>query len=124
MPATLNPLLIRQRLGRKQWGVPERFGPDGWKFDHLHQPSRIIVSVAPQDDGVEWIHASMSHDNGGRIPTYEDLLDLHHAVFGAGWAYHVFAPRTEHVNIHEVLHLWGRLDGEPALPNFGRFGTI
>jgi hypothetical protein len=31
----------------------------------------------------------------------------------------VFAPPTDHVNIHEyALHLFGRLDGTPALPDF------
>jgi hypothetical protein len=37
----------------------------------------------------------------------------------------VFAPPSEHVNIHDhALHLWGRLDGARVLPDFGRFGTI
>ena len=53
------------------------------------------------------------------------LADLHAAVFGAGYAYQVFAPPSEHVNIHEfALHLWGRLDGRSALPEFGAGGSI
>jgi hypothetical protein len=37
----------------------------------------------------------------------------------------MFAPPAEHVNIHErALHLWGRVDGSPVMPNFGVYGTI
>jgi hypothetical protein len=54
------------------------------------------------------------------------LVMLHLGVFGRRrWAYQVFVPESEHVNIHpHALHLWGRADGTNALPNFGRFGTI
>jgi hypothetical protein len=53
------------------------------------------------------------------VPDYADLKLLHTAVFADGWAYQVFAPPVKHVNIHEhVLHLFGRLDGSPVLPDF------
>lgn len=94
--------------------------------------TRIIVSVAPYgdaevpeatQDAPMWVHASMHHHH--RVPTYDELSVLHTAVYGDGWAYTVFAPPDEHVNIHEhVLHLWGRLDGSRVLPNFGFAGTI
>lgn len=118
------PLMIRKKLGRKFWSIPEPFGPAGWRFDHLgDEPSSIIVSVCEWDDGIEWIHASISMRT--RMPQYSDLQHLHHAVFGDGYAYQVFAPARDHVNIHQhALHLWGRADGQPALPDFGRFGTI
>jgi hypothetical protein len=46
-------------------------------------------------------------------------------VFGHGWSYQVFAPPSQHVNIHEhALHLWGRVDGTNVLPSFGVLGTI
>ncbi|MCW2757013.1 MAG: hypothetical protein JWO46_759, partial [Nocardioidaceae bacterium] len=56
----------------------------------------------------------------------DDLVYLHHAVWGStGWSYQVFAPAEDHVNIHSfALHLWGHLDGSPALPNFGYMGSI
>ena len=87
------------------------------------EPASVIVTCAPQDDGLEWIHASISRDF---MPSYEDLVTLHTSVWkGRGWAYQVFAPASDHVNIHEfALHLWGRRDGQPALPNFGAGGTI
>jgi len=60
-----------------------------------------------------------------RMPSYNDLKRMHRGVFGDGHAYQVFAPAAEHVNIRSnALHIWGRLDGLPVLPNFGRLGTI
>lgn len=125
MSSHLDALVIRRRLGRERWGVPVPFGPDGWRLDSKDGTSRILVTVADDgEDGVQYVHASISHV--GTIPTYEDLKALHDAVWkGQGWAYQVFAPVTDHVNIHATaLHLWGRLDGAPLLPNWGRFGTI
>jgi hypothetical protein len=116
MTTSLNPLRIRRVLGRGNWITPQPFGPDGWSLMNFDGRSSVIVSCAPADDGNEWVHASIARD---QMPTYADLTLLHDAVFGTGWAYQVFAPPSDHVNIHEhALHLWGRLDGKPALPDF------
>ena len=116
-PTSLDALKIRRLLGRGNWSTPERFGPDGWRFIALDGSGSVIVTCAPQNDGHEWVHASVAWAD--HMPTYEDLKWLHAAVFGDGWAYQVFAPPRDHVNIHEyALHLWGRLDGTPALPDF------
>jgi len=84
---------------------------------------RVIVSTdelpatRPAGTLTVWIHASLSRPD--RMPDYEDLKHLHQAVFGDGWAYQVFAPPAEHVNGHETcLHLFGRADGLPVLPDF------
>lgn len=115
-PTSFDALGIRQRLGKLLWGVPHRFGPDGWMFDRAEHTGRIIVTCAPHE-GDDWVHASISYPT--RMPQYEDLKMLHQAVFGDSWAYQIFAPSSEHVNIHEfALHLWGRVDGKPGLPNF------
>jgi hypothetical protein len=115
-------LKVRARLGRKVWGVPATFGPDGWILDNMTGPGRIIITNAPADD-VEWLHASISWAD--HLPTYEELVSLHRAVWPNGWAYQVFAPPADHVNIHPyALHLWGRADGSAQLPAFGAFGTI
>lgn len=122
MPTTVSGLQLRRVLGRRDWSVPIRFGPDGWRLDSVDQTARVIVS-ADEFDGQEWIHASMSRAD--QVPTYEDLVLLHKAAFGDGWAYQVFAPAEHHINIHAyVLHLWGRADGKPTMPNFGEMGTI
>lgn len=119
---TIDPIALHRRLGRKTWAPPIPFGPDGCLIDSRDHKTRIIVTAADHDN-TEWIHASISHP--GHIPTYGELARLHQAVWGAGWAYQVFAPPADHVNIHaSALHLWGRLDGTAALPNFGVHGTI
>lgn len=115
-PTSLDPLGIRRLLGRSTWSAPRPFGPAGWYFDNRGERGRIIVTVDSRTDA-DWIHASLSWVD--RMPTYDDLKHLHAAVFGGGWAYQVFAPTADHVNIHSTaLHLFGRTDGAPVLPDF------
>lgn len=115
-PTTLDPLAIRRRLGRAAWSPPRRHGPDGWAYVRTDRTGSVIVSVA-EHDGHEWVHASIAYTH--RMPTYDDLKLLHRAVFGNGWAYQPFAPPSEHINIHNyALHLFGRVDHQPALPDF------
>lgn len=116
MGTSFDALKIRRKLGKFTWGPPRPFGPDGWVFGHAAGQGSVIITCAPHS-GEDWVHASMAFPT--RLPTYDDLKLLHRAVFGDGWAYQVFAPPSEHVNIHEhALHLFGRLDGKPALPDF------
>jgi hypothetical protein len=113
---SIDGLAVRAALGRRLWGPPTRFGPDGWSFVSLGAPGSTIVSCA-QIDGTEWLHASMAFQDW--MPSYEELKALHAAVF-RGYAYEVFAPRSAHVNLHRFArHLWGRSDGRPVLPEFG-----
>jgi hypothetical protein len=115
-PTNLNALAIRYRLGKSEWSVPKKFGIDGWMYVDYAKQGSIIVTVAPFDDG-EWVHASLSWND--HMPTYDDLRWLHAAVFQDRWAYQVFAPAPDHVNISEhALHLFGRLDGASVLPDF------
>lgn len=98
---SLRPLQIRQRLGRKFWSPPEPFGPAGWLLDTRpgQDSARIIVTSADWDHaGItrEWIHASISRP--ARMPDYDDLKLLHHAVWTDGYAYQVFARPSDHVN--------------------------
>ena len=118
MSTSIDILKIRRRLGRDIWMPPTEFGPDGWRMVTRHGYESCIVTAA-NHDGVEYVHASIA--NAHQMPLYEDLVELHYAVWGDnGYAYQVFAPRAAHVNIHEhALHLWGRLDGAPVLPEFG-----
>lgn len=106
------------------WSEPEPYGEDSWIIQGLHR--RVIVSVDNYSEpGVPWAHASVSYADEWRVPSYSDLKQMHAAVFGDGHAYQCFVPPGEHVNIRaNVLHLYGRLDGQPVLPNFGREGTI
>lgn len=123
MATSIDALALRKRLGPNSWEPPRPFGPDGWSLVRRDGAASIIVSCA-EHDGVEWIHASIAPTD--HLPTYGDLVELHAAVWqGRGFAYQVFANDERHVNIHpNALHLWGRLDGVNALPDFGALGTI
>src|SRR5262245_21524487 len=118
---SIDALAVRRILGRDEWGIPQPFGPDGWSL--ISRDASVLITCA-YHDGAEWLHASIARPD--HMPTYDDLVLLHQAVWrGHGWAYQVFAPTADHVNIHRyALHLWGRLDGKPILPNFGALGSI
>lgn len=116
---------ILSRLFDTRWRS-EDYGDDSVKF---YSPSGmlIIVSFDPEsaEDGQPWLHASVSHVEGSRLPAYSDLKQMAAAVWPEGYCYQVFAPPGDHVNItSNVLHLWGRYDGTHVLPDFARFGTI
>jgi hypothetical protein len=118
----LDALAIRRRLRKHDpgWNVPEPWwGGAGWSFTHTSGEQSCIVSCADYD-GTDWVHASIT--GPGAVPDYYTLKVLHRAVWGDnGWSYQVFTPTEEHINIHEhALHLWGRLDGKPVLPDFTR----
>lgn len=113
---SLDPLAIRRRLGRSEWAAPIPFGQDGWGFLHQNNLGSVLATCA-EYNGDDWVHASIAWRS--QTPSYADLKLLHAAVFREGWAYQVFAPPSDHVNIHEyALHLFGRLDGLAVLPDF------
>lgn len=119
-PAT--PLNWHTVLMRELSGVlveySEQFGPAGERLTIASDEDTGSVIVTQADhDGVEFLHASIAWAN--HDPSYADLAGLHRAVFGRRrWAYQMFAPSSEHVNIHShALHLWGRVDGKPWMPN-------
>lgn len=114
---------MRRIMGRDAWCPPRPFGPDGWRMARHGGGGSVIVTAAHQDDDRVWVHASIARRD--TMPDYDDLCLLHRAAFGDHWAYQVFPPRADHVNIHEhALHLWGRADGANALPEFGAWGSI
>jgi hypothetical protein len=121
---SIDALKIRRIMGRRMWSVPMPMGPDGWRLDSLWENGRMIVTCSDwDDDPTEWLHASMAFET--RVPAYDELARMHRAVFGTGYAYQVFVGGRQHINIHaNALHLWGRLDGKPCLPEFGQFGSI
>lgn len=131
MSTGINALLIRRRLGRNEWRAPIQFGPDGWRFHHYDDRGlfrEVLVTADSKVEnrhgeieelGWEYVHASIVRR--AVAATYEDMKLLHYAVWGGdGYAYQVFAPGSQHVNIHSgAYHLWGRLDGQPMMPEFG-----
>ncbi len=120
MTATIDALRIRRLLGRATWQTPVEFGPDGWCFLNKSRRQSLIVTAADRDD-VEWTHASLAGVDA--LPSYDHLREVHAAVWGEmGYSYQVFVPTALHVNIHPfALHLWGRSDGLPVLPEMSGF---
>lgn len=135
IPTVVNPLQLRRTMGRKTWAPPEPFGPCGFRMyafrhDRVEPIGTIIVTTSELADAqasgdfTDWTHASFSWVH--RVPTYDELVLLKSAVWGDdGEAYQVHPRAERHVNLHEhALHLWGRADGAPVLPDFGKLGTI
>lgn len=96
--------------------------PDGCAFVNNeghegHDAMTVIISGAREEDGKRWVHLSVARPD--RLPSYHELVAVKETFIGAERkAISVFAPRSEHVNIHEYcLHLWHCVDGDP-LPDF------
>jgi hypothetical protein len=121
--------VLREYLApSRKMGEPLGYGPTGlaWKISSAPRPygkydltppstvvGSILVTQARYD--VDWVHASLAWLD--RVPTYDDLVALHRAVFADRYAFQVFAPPSAHVNLHgNALHLWGRADGRSVLP--------
>jgi hypothetical protein len=135
IPGAIDLLALRRRLGRKRWSPPE-VRPDGGKFRRTDLRRTLIVSATTYPDDPDrhvWLHASIAAHGPGDIhgpsqmelPSYEDLVEIHRAVWpDGGWAFQVFAPPAEHVDLAQVLHLWGRFDGTRVHPDFAWLGGI
>lgn len=98
------------------------FGPMGFSahISTAYGDEGSLLVTQADDDGVEWLHVSIAFPD--RNPSYLELVAVHRAIFGRGrWAVQVFAPEDQHVNLHEhALHLFGKVDGKPVLPDFTR----
>jgi hypothetical protein len=133
MTSMVNGLRLRKVMGRDLWRAPRPFGPDGWKMDaavmcdDLRTPFASVIASCSDFPGYDCdiVHASIAYADGVTMPTYGELVLLHRAVFDDGYAYQCFLPAYKHINIHPTaLHLWGRVDGKPMMPEFGMFGSI
>ena len=89
----------------------------------------VIVSLERKSDGEVWIHGSVSRRGGG-MPTYDHLMFLKEIAFGPDrTAVQVFPPANRHIDIAgrlrrpiQVLHLWGRYEGNGWLPDMADGG--
>lgn len=77
----------------------------------------LIISVAKEKDGRLWCHLSVALPYS--TPSYKMLCDLKEEFLGPDRkAIQVFAPKSEHINIHpNCLHLWCCLEGD-LIPDF------
>ena len=90
---------------------------DGWACRQKDGGLRVIVDCELKADGNEWIHVSYSRAKEN--PTHADTVRVKRAFLGDRYAYAVFPPESQYVNIHaHCLHLWARADGSAALPEF------
>jgi len=104
------------------------FPPNGWRViqergsGYALQDNtglRAIVDCSMKDDDRYWVHVSVSRAKA--IPSHLDMVRVKEALLGTSrYAYSVFPPREEYVNIHpNCLHLWALVDGDgQALPEF------
>jgi hypothetical protein len=110
-------LVVEARLTRHRWKRIKR-GLDGLgAWVHRARALGMIHSVAFEDDGQIWEHVSLSRDDG-KMPTWEQVRDVFHEVCGPeALGIIVVPPKSEHVNIGEVAHVWRCLSTRP-IPDF------
>lgn len=98
------------------WELLQKWG-DGWACRQKDGGLRVIVDCEPKADGHEWIHVSYSRAK--ETPNHADTVRVKEAFLGDRYAYAVFPPSENYVNIHaHCLHLWARADGAAVLPEF------
>lgn len=115
---------IQARTRGTSWRMIEH-GGDGEKFASAGSDLTVIWSIAVELDHRPWLHVSAARQT--RMPSYLDMVRVKEIFVGPDrFAYSVWAPRSEHISIHNYcLHLWAPLDGDPPLPDFTRgLGTI
>jgi len=112
---------IEARLKRHRW-VLDTPGADGLgRWVHKARGLGMIHSVAIEQDGELWEHLSVSRKDG-KLPSWEQLRDVFHEVCGdQALGIIVIPPKSEHVDIAEVAHVWRCLTRRP-LPDFTRGG--
>jgi len=101
-------------------------GEDGAAF--RRGTLQAILSVE-RHDGALWLHVSACGRTGERrfyLPSWEEMKRVKQDFLGDVWAYGVLPPAKDYVNDHpSVLHLFARMDGASALPDFTRgTGTL
>lgn len=106
------------------WRARGNFG-DGEVWEARWQGSswRVIRTVSQQLDGRTWAHVSASRYGQDRLPTWPEMSAIKSAFLGnALGAIQVHPPRSQHINLGEVLHLWAPLEGSWPLPDFAQGG--
>lgn len=94
----------------QKWG-------DGYALRERDGGIRVIIDCSEKVDGNMWLHVSYSRAD--RVPDHADTCKVKAAFLGDRYAYAVFPPAGQYVNIHpNCLHLWARLDGQAVLPEF------
>lgn len=103
----------------KGWEVLQAWGEDGFALRERGGGLRVLIDCEEKLDGNRWIHVSFSRKDW--TPNHADTVKVKEAFIGDRYAYVVYPPKSEYVNIHaHCLHLWSRWgdDNGQVLPEF------
>jgi hypothetical protein len=98
-------------------------GTDGVGCWDLHHGLRLIHSVSREPDGEVWSHLSVSRRDN-TLPDWYEVRDCQWLLYPDLTGLIVVAPGDEHVNVAEVAHVWTKLTGDAAVPDFRKMGSI
>jgi hypothetical protein len=113
-------------LGAPVSGIP--FPPRAWRIIQpwglgfaLQESGglRVLIDCGQKEDGHWWVHVSCSRKSW--TPTHDDMARVKRDFLGDRYAYVVFPPQEQYVNIHaHCLHLRCRVDRDngKGLPEF------
>lgn len=95
---------------------------DGISFRHLTKKIFVITSIELKENQ-KWLHVSISkRDLKNRMVdvSWGEMRDIKEQFIGDRYAYIVFPPKENYVNIAQVFHLWSCLESEngKVLPEF------
>ncbi len=101
------------------WEIIKPWG-DGFALRQKDGGLRVVVDCETKEDGREWLHVSASRAKW--TPSHEDMALVKRDFIGdERYAYSVWVPTENHVNIHShYLHLWAMMDSPDGkvLPEF------
>jgi len=83
---------------------------------------RIIIDCSQKSDDKWWVHISVSRAK--TIPTHLDMVRVKRDFLGDRYAYVVYPPEENYVNLNKnCLHLWALVDEKKGqiLPEFSDF---
>jgi hypothetical protein len=118
--------IVRQIMARvpPAWNLIKHL-PNGGVF---HRGGvQVLFTVQRYDNGNGiwdiWVHASLcgwTPSGGFVLPNWEAVKRVKHDFIGPDrWAYQVFPSAKDYINQNPyVLHLYAKLNGSPALPDF------
>jgi hypothetical protein len=111
------------RLEAEGWLLREQNLDGLGIWDHRRWGLRIIHSVARELDGHVWAHVSVSAREG-TMPGWLETRNAGWLMYPDRLGMVVVAPRSAHVNLGEVAHVWYCLTADPV-PDFSHgIGSI
>jgi hypothetical protein len=102
---------IQPSLGGGVWEYGERL--------------RVITSGGWEKDDRRWLHVSVSVLGQRWLPTWEEMSRVKELFIGRDqYAYSIFPPASQYINLGEVLHLWACCEPDyQPLPEFSADGV-